>query len=212
MTRNKKILFAILIPAVTIILAAAVYFLIQGGYAEKIISVINEDLHPGLFILLTVILPALGFPVSVFLVAAGLKFGIAWGFLLWVCILLLHTTIGYIAAHFLRPLLVRFFKERMGYTIPSVPDNNQAMFSFLFLAVPGLPYAAKNYILPLAGVAFRYCVIMNCIVQSLIGLPFIILGRSGEKMDPTLFSLAIFAFAVLFVFLRWLKNRYQVEK
>ncbi len=209
MAINRKISFFILIAATTILLAAAVYFLLQAGIVEKAISVINEDLPPWLFITLTATLPALGFPISVFLVAAGVKFSIGWALLLWLCILPLHSLIGYLAARFLRPLLVRLFQEKLGYTIPSVPENNQAMFSFFFLAIPGLPYAAKNYMLPLAGVAFRYCVIMNCIVQSLLGLPFILLGRSGEKMDPTLFSLAVFAFAVLFVFLHWLKNRYQ---
>jgi hypothetical protein len=68
------------------------------------------------------------------------------------------------------------------------------MYSFLFLAIPGIPYAGKNYMMPPAGVPFRYCVLMNCIVQGPLGIPFIVLGKSAAKMDLTLFYVAWFFF------------------
>jgi hypothetical protein len=75
--------------------------------------------------------------------------------------------------------------------------------------LPGIPYGGKNFLLPLAGLEFRYCVVMNCTVQSILGLPFIILGKSGAEKDPLLFSIALLTLVVLAVALRWLKRRYS---
>lgn len=40
--------------------------------------------------------------------------------------------------------------------MPQVPDGEYASVSLLTALVPGLPYTAKNYLLVLAGVPFRY--------------------------------------------------------
>lgn len=206
--RQKKILLVLALLTGTILVAGLLYFLIQSGYLETIIASINKDLPPLVFILLLLIFPALGFPISIFLIVAGIKFGIGYGILLWLMILPIHSTIGFMAAKYLRPLLEKLLNFFLDYTIPAIPKRNEAMFSFLFLAVPGLPYAAKNYLLPLAGVSFRYCIIMNCIVQGFLGTPFVILGKSGAEMDPTLFYVAVFGLALLFFLLRWLKKKY----
>jgi uncharacterized membrane protein YdjX (TVP38/TMEM64 family) len=173
-----------------------------------LVTFINSDLSPLLFIMLMVFLPMFGFPISVFLIVAGIKFGIFHAVLLWLFILLLHALTGYAAAKHLRPLLKKMLNNTLGYKIPAVPAEHEAMFSFLFLAIPGIPYAAKNYLLPLAGVSVRYCVVMNCLVQSLLGLPFIILGKSGAELNPTLFAIAIFLLTILFLLLTWLKKKY----
>ena len=150
----------------------------------------------------------IGFPISVFLIIAGIKFGILYAVLLWLFILPIHALSGYAAASYLRPSLKRLLNNTLGYKVPAIPAQHEAIYSFLFLAIPGIPYAAKNYLLPLAGVSVRYCVVMNCLVQSLLGLPFIILGKSGAEMDPTLLYIAIAVFTLLFLAIRWLKKRY----
>lgn len=193
----------------TAILAVGAYLFSENGYLEKILTFINTDLSPLLFVVLMILLPILGFPISVFLVIAGIKFGIVGAILIWLVVLPVHTLLGYTAARYIRPQLKKLLSNILGYEIPSIPEQHEAMFSFLFLAVPAIPYAAKNYLLALAGVSLRYCVVMNCAVQSLLGLPFIILGKSGAEMNPTLFYIAIAALALLFLLLRWLKKRYK---
>jgi uncharacterized membrane protein YdjX (TVP38/TMEM64 family) len=91
--------------------------------------------------------------------------------------------------------------------IPNIPPEHVAKFSFLFLAFPGLPYAAKNYILPLAGVPFRYSVIMNTVVQGLIGLPFIILGKSAAKIDLTAFNITLAVMVAIYILRWWLRDK-----
>jgi hypothetical protein len=63
--------------------------------------------------------------------------------------------------------------------------------------------------MPLAGVPFRYCVLMNCIVQGALGIPFIVLGKSAAEMDLTLFYVALFFFMVGYIVLGWLKKKYR---
>lgn len=206
--KQKKILFFVSIGMAVVLMAVGIYLAIQFEYFQKAVSLIDESMSATLFITLMVILPVVGFPISVFLIVGGIKFGILWAILLWLAVLPVHATIGYYVARWARGPLERFLSEKMGYHIPEIPENNSAMFSFLFLAVPGIPYAAKNYLLALAGVPFRYCVLMNCIVQCALGIPFIVLGKSAADMDMTLFYIALAIFVAGYFLLRWLKKRY----
>jgi len=201
------ILIVISFFLVAVLLAAGFYHDIQYESVQNEISYLLKSVSPAVFIALMITLPAAGFPVSVFLVMAGIKFGIFYAAVLWLIILPLHALIGYYLSGKLRKTIKRF-SEKRGYHIPKAPEKNTAMYSFLFYAVPGLPYAGKNYLLPLAGVPFSHCVLMNSIVQAPQGIPFIVLGRSVIELDPTLFYIALIMFIMLFVLLLWLKRRY----
>jgi len=191
------------------VLAWCAVLLYQHGYVDDVARFIDDDIPLPLFLGLMVCLPLVGFPISVFLIVAGIKYGIPAAFAFWLVVLPVHTMIGYMVAGSLRPLLITFFRRTLGYSIPTLRAASEARFSFLFLAIPGLPYAAKNYLLPLAGVSFRYSVVMNCIVQGSLGLPVIILGKAGMDGNLALFSVALLAVAALFLTLRWLKRRFS---
>jgi len=205
--KSSIILIAISFFLVAALLVAGFYHGIHYETVQNEISYHLKSMSPVVFIALMITLPAAGFPVSVFLVMSGIKFGIFYAALLWLIVLPLHALIGYYLSGKLRKTIKRF-SEKRGYHIPKAPEKNTAMYSFLFYAVPGLPYAGKNYLLPLAGLPFSHCVLMNSIVQAPQGIPFIILGRSVIELDPTLFYLALIMFIMLFVMLLWLKRRY----
>lgn len=206
--KNKKILFFASVAAAAVLVAVGIYLAVKFEYFQKAVSLVDKSMSAPLFITLMVVLPVVGFPISVFLIVGGIKFGILWAILLWLAVLPIHATIGYYVARWARDPLERFLSDKMGYHIPEIPENNTPMFSFLFLAIPGVPYAGKNYLLALAGVPFRYCVLMNCIVQSALGMPFIVLGKSAADMDMTLFYIALVIFVAGYFLLRWLKKRY----
>jgi len=208
---EKKGKWAITAIGAVLVLGLAgwgIYWAIQNNYFEQAVSMIDENTPPALFIGLMVVLPLVGFPISVFLIMAGIKFGALYAILLWIIVLPAHTLISYHLARALRGPLERLLTEKFGYSIPRVPEQREALFSFLFLAVPGIPYAAKNYLLPLAGIPFKYCVLMNTVVQLCLGLPFIILGKSATDMNLTWFLAALGVFLVVFFGVRWLKKRY----
>ena len=206
--KNKKILLFASVAVAALLVAVGIYLAIQYEYLQDAVSFVDQSMSSPLFITLMVVLPVVGFPISVFLIVGGIKFGILWAILLWLAVLPVHAVIGYYVARWARGPLERFLSDRMGYHIPQIPENNTAMFSFLFLAIPGIPYAGKNYLLALAGVPFRYCVLMNCIVQSALGMPFIVLGKSAAEMDMTLFYIALGIFTAGYLLLRWLKKKY----
>lgn len=207
-TPQKNILLLTGCVLLAILLATGFYLENEFGVLQKLINAINTELSAPLFIGLMIVLPILGFPISILLAVNGIKFGITFAIVLWLIVLPIHTFIGYAASRYFRPVLIKLLNTRLNWSIPAVPQHHEAMFSFVFLAIPGIPYAGKNYLLPLAGVSLRYCVIMNCIVQGALGLPFILLGKSGASMDSTLFSIALVVFILFYLLLRWLKKKY----
>ncbi len=209
-TKGKKVLVGLSILLIIIgVVVLGKYLTIEYEYYQKVISYIDESMSPFIYIALMLFMPLIGFPISVFLIIGGIKFGIFHGILLWLLVLPAHALIGFYVARPLRNFLIRIFRDKLDYRIPEVPENNTAMFSFVFLAIPGIPYAVKNYMLPLAGVPFRYCVFMNAIIQSVQGIPFIVLGKSVADMDMTLFYVAILFLLMVFIMLRYLKKWYE---
>ena len=187
------------------IIALLAFLAIEHSFFQQVISFIDEDMAPSLFIISMIILPVVGFPVSIFLIMGGVKFGIFYAILLWLLILPLHALIGYYLARLLRKPL-KTVSNKMGYNVPELPEKNRGIFSFLFFAIPGIPYSGKNYLLALAGAPFSYCVIMNVTVQFPQGIPFVILGRSAMELDLTLLFIALFIIAIIYLFFRWLKK------
>ncbi|MFP4483209.1 MAG: hypothetical protein ACLFN0_10550, partial [Thermovirgaceae bacterium] len=181
--KRKEIISILLVILLATAAAGVLYVAVRLEVYEILITYISGSMSPHFFIGAMLVLPVFGFTISVFLVLGGMKFGVIPFILIWVVILPLHVLAAYFIARRVRTPLTEFICHRMGFRVPNVPQEHVAKFSFLFLAFPGLPYAAKNYILPLAGVPFRYSVIMNTVVQGLVGLPFIILGKSAADIN-----------------------------
>lgn len=206
-TRNNRVL-TITAGAIAVgLIGLGIYQAVQQDIFREMVSFIDEDMSSELFIISMIILPVVGFPVSVVLIMAGIKFGIWYALLLWLLILPIHAFIGYYLARLLRKPL-KIVSSKMGYPMPELPEKGKAMFSFLFLAIPGIPYAGKNYLLALAGAPFTYCVLMNAAIQFPQGVPFVILGRSAMELDMSLFYLALVIILIIYIILRWLKNKY----
>jgi uncharacterized membrane protein YdjX (TVP38/TMEM64 family) len=180
----------IIAAALLCLTIAGIYWALQNEYFEQIVTLVDKNTPPLLFISLMLLLPVAGFPMSIFLVVAGIKFGLFRAIVIWALILPVHATIAYYLANALRKQMMIFLTEKMGYDLPDVPEKHEAIYSLAFLVVPGIPYAVKNYLLPLAGVKFRYCVTMNIIVQLSLGIPFIILGKSAADMNLTYLLIA----------------------
>lgn len=114
-----------------------------------------RGLNPFWLFTLMVIVPLLGGPVSLFYLAAGIRFGPWWG-LLWALLAVAIHLIGswWIANSWMqRPL--DWLCDKLNYKKPMVPKGEYAPVCLLVSLVPGILYAAKNYLLVLAGVPFR---------------------------------------------------------
>lgn len=205
-TINKRSVFSVV--AIAVLVASGIYLAMEYKLVQQAIALIHQDMPALLFIALMMAMPVIGFPISIFLILAGIRFGIFYATLLWLTVLPIHVLIGYFLARWARKPLEQI-SYRMGYPIPPLPEKGAPMFSFLFLAIPGVPYAGKNYILPLAGAPFSYCVVMNFFVQFPQGIPFIILGESVMELDLTLLYISLIIIAAIYFLLRWLKKKYK---
>lgn len=206
---QNKVLAGILVTGVVGCLLLAMYLLMRFDLIQQATALINKNTPVHLFLLLMLVLPLLGVPLSVFIFVLGIKFGIGYGILILEIIMPLHILTSYVIARTVRQPIKNFLVNRKNYHIPEIPENKLAIFSFLFLAVPVFPYAVKNYILPLAGVPFRYCMWLNWVLQGTLSIPFVILGKSTADMNLLLFGVTLGVLAVLFMGLRWLRRWYE---
>jgi uncharacterized membrane protein YdjX (TVP38/TMEM64 family) len=114
-----------------------------------------ERLNGAALFALMALLPLVGVPVSILYVVAGAKFGHTWGLVATAAAISIHLT-GYwwIAHSWLKQPLDRLF-TRTRYHKPQIPEGEYVPVCLLVSLMPGVPYAAKNYLLALGGVPFR---------------------------------------------------------
>jgi len=202
--RYKIIISLLLI----VLIATGLYVFIEYDLFNRVTALINENTPAELFIVMFVILPLLGVPMTFFLLLIGPKFGVVYGLLLLETVLPIQMLITYFLAVTIRKPIINYLENKKNYKIPEVPEDKAFMFSFFFLVFPGLPYAPKLYMLPLAGVGFRYCFWLNWAIQGTLCIPFFLLGKSAADLSLWMLSLTIVLFILLFLFLRWAKKRY----
>jgi len=181
----------------------------------QLTELISENTPAKVFIPLMVALPLAGVPLTVFLLVLGIKFGVVPGLLLLEIILPVHILIAYFLAIGVRAPIEKYLIRRKNFQIPEVPAHKALIFSFLVVTFPVFPYVVKLYLLPLAGVRFRYCFWVNWVVQGTMCIPFVLLGRSAAEMNLTMLTATLMAIIMMFFFLRWAGKKYtalQKEK
>ena len=157
-----------------------------------------------------VLLPNFGFPIVAFLVLAGAKFGLAGGLLVATATMPIHLLVSFLLVHsFLRPPL-RSLLRKMGYGLSQIPEKRVVPFTVLFVAVPGLPYAVKNYGLALTGIPFRYYFWISLPINVVLSIPVIGLGTSAVQMDPGRFVFFAAIFVVGYLVMWWVKRKMSV--
>lgn len=209
-----------LLPAVGVILLALAGLIYWGVHAydpvdglktavyDLVAVVRSEQTSPATFFALMAVLPILGFPISVFLVVAGLKFGLLVGLAVSAAVMPIHLAAAYLLAGRLLHDPIRRLAVKIGYEIPRVPDASAASFTFVFFAVPGIPYALKNLLLPLGGIPFRLYFITGWIVQWVMGIPFMGVGDGVARMNPYMLGVFVVLMVVGYLVVRWFRARY----
>jgi len=190
-----------------IVIIILVVILSKSGAID--FNILKHDLYKSfLFIVSFLILPLIGFPFSALLVAIGIEFNYIIGLLVMASIIPIHLVFSFWIVN-------RFFRERIKrslqakkFKIFDIPANRYLEYTFIFMIVPVVPYAMKNYLLPASGVPFRYYFIIGWTIQPALGAPFVVLGEAASKLDyQVLFALLLLFLALYFV-MRKLKRRY----
>lgn len=101
------------------------------------------------------ILPLIGFPLSVLALAAGLRFGLGPALLLMAPALTFHLLFSYIAGRRWLAAPIHRWLARYDFTLPRAPAGESFSVALLVNLIPGPPYFAKNYLLAVADLPFR---------------------------------------------------------
>jgi uncharacterized membrane protein YdjX (TVP38/TMEM64 family) len=191
-----------------VLCGTGLYFLVRFDLYQQITAVVNERTPAGLFIAAMLVLPMVGVPMSIFLFLLGIKFGMGWGLLILEVVMPLQILVAYGVVRIFRASLESYLVVKKGYQIPRVPPDRVLVFSVFFLAFPGVPYAPKLYLLPLAAVPFNYCFWLNWGIQGTLSIPFVMLGKSAADMNAALFGLTLALCLFLVLVLKWVRKRY----
>jgi uncharacterized membrane protein YdjX (TVP38/TMEM64 family) len=148
---------------------------------------------PVVFLLIT-ILPLFGFPVSVLHVIAGVRFGVKLGMILVASSILLQLLASYAIVHLWRDAI----GKRMEPVRRKIPRGAHGAVSLFTMLLPGVPYFAKNYVLPLIGVPLgtylAWCFPLHAL-RSTVAVAF---GDKSDELTPLrLLGFALYAVAIM---------------
>lgn len=149
------------------------------------------------FLLLT-LLPLVGFPVSVLHVAAGIRFGTGLGLALVTLSILLQLLASYVLVHSFR----RKFSKRLEPVKERIPRGAHGAMSLFTMLVPGVPYFAKNYVLPVLGVPLSTYLAICWPIHAVRSSVAIFLGDKSDELTPTRIA-ALSVYFLTMVFASW---------
>lgn len=184
-----------------VLLAAAAWFLHahRSELTRESVMAHGMALPASGFIVAFLILPLLGFPVSILLVLAGIRFGLGGGMALAAGGMLFHHFAAFRLAHGVFRQRVSERLRRAGYSIPAIQAGHRVWFTALFAAIHGPPYAAKLYLLALTDIPFRIYLWAGAPVYILFCLIPVGTGSAVMSFDPTWIYL-ILAISLVLIF------------
>ena len=153
------------------------------GWIDVMVEYLEE--RPALIYVAIVILPAMPFPLSVLLLAAGVVYGERYGLfyagLLASTAIIINLSCTYWVARFPARRLVERLVRRFDFEIPELPKHHVLRFTIIFRVTPGIPFFLQNYILGLAGVPFRPYFIVSSLAQLVWTFGFVVSGGAIFK-------------------------------
>ena len=172
-------------------------------YSQLGIEGVHEQaarLNSALAFGLLVILPLVGFPASLLHVAAGIRYGAVTGLALVSLSIVLQLVISY--------AVVRLWRERFERTRwirkirDRIPHGAHASVCVFTVLLPGVPFAAVNYVLPLVGVPLRTFVLCAWPLHTLRSTVTVIFGGQSAHLTAARLTVLI-AYALLILGASW---------
>ncbi len=178
------------------------------GVSMKQLADYGRGLSAGWYLAAFFTLPLLGFPITPFLLLAGLRFGLIGGVGVAGAGIAFHNFAAFHLVHGnLRQRMSRRLQAR-GYSIPSPTGNNRIWFTMLFVGVQGPPYAVKLYLLALTDIPFSIYFGIGVPIYLLFSVVAVGAGSSAFAVNPLWIYLAVFSMMGLAFLGRWLKRRF----
>jgi uncharacterized membrane protein YdjX (TVP38/TMEM64 family) len=90
-----------------------------------------------------------------------------------------------------------------------IPQERLLEFSLLFMAIPSLPYAAKNYLLPVTGISFHHYFLISWLAQGVMGIPIVLLGNATSNWNWGLVLVLVGILVMIYLFVHTLHQRFE---
>ncbi len=190
------------------LLAGWFAYIHRADLSRETLIAYGEGLPAITFTAAFLILPLLGFPLGIFLVLAGVRFGFAGGMAISSVAIIFHHVAAFRIAHgwFRDP--VRHWLDRAGYAIPPIRQKHRTGFTALTAIVRGPPFFAKLYLLALTDIPFRIYFLVGVPIYILFSLVPVGAGAALMNFDPTWISVLIGIATLLLLAGLWLRRRY----
>lgn len=168
-----------------LLVAGAVLGCVALAFAYRFIDIAAihrraEGLNGALVFVLMTVLPLFGFPVTVTHAVAGMRFGLPLGLALVAVSIALQLLLSYA----LVKALPGFFAKRLGGIRRRLPRAAHTPLTIFTMLLPGVPYFAQNYVLPLVGVPLAPYLLWGLsihVARSVVGVAF---GDFSDNLTP----------------------------
>ncbi len=141
-----------------------------------------RDAGPWAFFGAMAVLPAFGFPITLFYLAAGPAFGTQMTMPGVVAAALAALTVNFALTYWLAHRALRPAAEWLlahtRFRVPQVTAENELTVAVLMRVMPGPPLFLQGYILGLSGVRFRTYMLVSLAVQGALGAGVIVFGKA----------------------------------
>lgn len=182
-----------LVRLASIVLACIGFAVIYRQIDIEALHTRSREIDGALVFFLMTVLPLAGFPVSVCHAVAGVRYGLGLGFVLVGASILLQM----LASYALVKAAPQLFARRMEPFRKRLPRAAHAPLTVFTMVLPGVPYFAQNYVLPLVGVPLSTYLLWGLpihIAKSIVGIVF---GDMSADLTPA--RIAGFAAYAVFI-------------
>lgn len=196
-------LVGVLVLAALAITAALVYRGVDIGALHTEAERVNGVL---VFAAIT-LAPMLGFPVSVMHAVAGVRFGLP----LAVPVVALSLLVQLLGSYALVRLAPEFFARRLQSLRERLPQAAHTPLTQFTMLLPGAPFFAQNYVLPLMGVPLRIYLLWGLslhLSRSLVGILF---GQMSADLTAERVLGFLCYFVVLLLACSWAFRRLRMR-
>ncbi len=193
-----------------IVIAAIILILLPLAWGRVDFARLHEraeHLDPGLLFAALVLLPLVTVPVTPLNILAGIRFGLAGGLAVVAASIVCQHLLAYLTARVL-PAILRRKLEPLRERLPRHAHSDATVFTSL---LPGAPYWAQLYVLPLIGVPLTTYVVLSSVLHTIRSVTAVIAGKVSEH--PSMgWGIALLVYGTLLAIACFLAGRRMTRK